>query len=297
MHYVVISIGVIAVSFAAIFIKLAGEAPALIIAAYRLVLATVLMSPFVLRRVKRRARDYTKQTLFWNILSGVFLALHFATWIASLQYTSVARSVLLVTTSPVFVALLGWLFLKEKLKGPVVAGIVLCVVGTGVMAGGKNLMAGAGIRGDMLALAGAFFAALYLLIGRYLRQTITTTTYSYITYGIAAVVLAGTTLLLGLPWDGYSSTTYLMFLLLAIIPQIIGHTSFNYALRYVPAFIVAIVVLGEPILASSLAAWLLNEPLLHRTITGGVIILTGVFLTVYVQEKEESGEPVPPETM
>lgn len=285
MHYVIIGIGILATSFAAIFIRIADEAPALIIAAYRLLLASIIMSPYAVSKVRKQAHRFTKSSLKWNILSGVFLAIHFATWITSLKYTSVARSVILVSTNPLFVAILGWVFLRERLKPLVGIGIVLSITGTIIMSLGDFEGARVSLTGDILALSGAFFAAIYFLTGRKLRQTISTTVYSYVAYGIAAVILVAIALSAGLPWTGYSLTTYSMFLLLAIVPQIIGHTSFNYALRYVPAVIVAIAILGEPIGASTLAWILLDESVHINTFYGGALVLAGVFIAVYNQEK------------
>jgi len=285
VHYVIIGIGILATSFAAIFIRIADEAPALIIAAYRLLLASIIMSPYAVSKVRKQAHRFTKSSLKWNILSGVFLAIHFATWITSLKYTSVARSVILVSTNPLFVAILGWVFLRERLKPLVGIGIVLSITGTIIMSLGDFEGARVSLTGDILALSGAFFAAIYFLTGRKLRQTISTTVYSYVAYGIAAVILVAIALSAGLPWTGYSLTTYSMFLLLAIVPQIIGHTSFNYALRYVPAVIVAIAILGEPIGASTLAWILLDESVHINTFYGGALVLAGVFIAVYNQEK------------
>jgi len=284
-NYLLILVGIIAASFAAIFIKIASDAPALIIAAYRLVIATAIMSPYAVRRIRHQRRRYSRTLLLWNILSGIALALHFATWIASLKYTSVARSVILVAMNPLFVAILGWLFLKEKLTVPVISGIVISIAGTVVMSLQGSMPEQVGFTGDALALSGAFFAAIYFLIGRHIRQSVSTAVYSYATYGIAAIVLVLIALFAGLSWTGYEPTTYLMFLLLALIPQIIGHTSLNYALRDVATVIVAIAILGEPIAASVLARILLNEPILIQTVYGGILILIGVFITVYFQEK------------
>ncbi|MCF7804935.1 MAG: DMT family transporter [Candidatus Marinimicrobia bacterium] len=285
MYYLIIGIGIIAASFAAIFIKIADDAPALIIAAYRLALATLIMTPYAASRLKKQAGRFTRSSLKWNILSGVFLALHFATWIASLKFTSVARSVILVSTNPLFVSVLGWVFLKEKVKPLVVIGIIVSFAGIVIMSLGELTGVQASFTGDALALSGAFFAAIYLLTGRNVRQTISATTYSYIAYGIAAIVLVGMSLTAGLPWTGYSLTTWSMFLLLAIVPQIIGHTSFNYALRYVPAVIVALAILGEPIMSSTLAWFILGEQVHVNTFYGGVLVLIGVFLAVYRQEQ------------
>jgi len=285
MKYLIIAIGIIATAFAAIFIKMASDAPALTIAAYRLGLATLIMTPYAYGKVRAQRHNYSAHTFRWNLLSGFFLACHFATWIASLKYTTVARSVLLVTTNPIFVAILGWIFLKEKLRVPVIFGIFLCIGGTIIMSLGTLHSADASLTGDLLALSGAFFASSYFLTGRMLRQTLSAAVYSYITYGTAAILLIATAFIFGLPWTGFSSSTYLMFFLLAVIPQIIGHTSFNYALRYVPAVIVAIAILGEPIGASALAWILLDEPVGIQTLYGGIFILVGVFVAVYTQEK------------
>lgn len=287
-YYLIILLGIVAASFAAIFIRIADEAPALIIAAYRLGIASLIMTPYAAQRVHRQWQNYSQSTLRWNLLSGVFLAFHFATWIASLKYTSVASSVVLVTTNPLWVSILGWLFLKEKPRIMVWLGILLSLIGTLIMAWGGLMQSESNFLGNMLALAGAFFASLYFLTGRHLRQSISATVYSYITYSTAAVILVLIALVTGLPWTGYSPTTYTMFLLLAIVPQIIGHTSFNYALRYVPAVIVAVAILGEPIGASTLAWLLLGEPVTLPTIIGGVCILLGVFLAVYTREKKSN---------
>ena len=284
-YYLVIILGILAVSFAAIFIRIADEAPALIIAAYRLSIASLIMTPYAYGRVRKQWSNYTPNTLRWNLLSGVFLALHFATWIASLKYTSVASSVVLVTTNPLWVSILGWIFLNEKPRALVWTGILLSFGGTIVMTWGSLMQSESHFIGNMLALAGAFFASLYFLTGRQLRQTISATVYSYVTYGIAAILLVLMALVAGLPWTGYSITTYSMFLLLAVVPQIIGHTSFNYALRYVPAVIVAIAILGEPIGSSALAWILLGEPVTLTTVIGGILILCGVFLAVYTRER------------
>ncbi len=288
MYYLIITIGIIAASFAAIFIKIADDAPALVIAAYRLVLASIIMTPYAYKRVRKQFHQYTSTSIKWNIFSGVCLALHFATWIASLKYTTVARSVILVATNPLWVSLLSWIFLKEKVKPLVLGGILLSIAGTIIMSTGVHALESASLTGDLLALAGAFFAAIYFITGRNLRQTLSATVYSYITYSIAAVILAAGVLIAGFPLTGYSATTYSMFLLLAIVPQIIGHTSFNYALKFVPAVIVAIAILGEPIISSLLAWFMLGETVSVRTIYGGILVLFGVFLAVYRQEKSDN---------
>jgi drug/metabolite transporter (DMT)-like permease len=292
LPYVIMTIGIIAVSFAAIFIRIADDAPAIVIAAYRLILATVVMTPFSLRRAVAERVHYSRRTILLNILSGAALALHFVCWIASLKYTSVARSVLLVATNPFFVAIMGRIVLKEKIKTAAMVGMVLALAGIFLMSALNGGVTEGGITdgrftGDILALAGAFFAAVYMLFGRHIRQTVSTTAYAYMTYGVAAAVLVVVMILTGASWTGYASQTYLMFLLLALVPQIIGHTSFNYALKFLPAVSVSIVILGEPVGAAFLAWIFLGEGVSLGTFIGGAIILSGVFLTVYSQNPNQ----------
>lgn len=288
LPYLIMTVGIIAVSFAAVFIRIADDAPAIVIAAYRLILATVVMTPFSIRRAVAERTHYSRRTILLNVTSGVALALHFACWIASLKYTSVARSVLLVATNPFFVAIIGRIVLKEKIKTAAAIGMVLALAGIFLMSALDGGITEGRFTGDILALAGAFFAAVYMLFGRHIRQTVSTTAYAYVTYGIASAVLVLVMILTGQSWSGYAPQTYFMFLLLAIVPQIIGHTSFNYALKFLPAVSVAIVILGEPVGAAFLAWIFLGEGVSIGTFIGGAVILAGVFLTVYSQSTADN---------
>lgn len=288
--YFVIIIGIIAASFAAILIKLAGEAPALIISVYRLLIATVVMTPFYLRKGLVSHKEIPPKIIVWNIVSGLVLALHFVGWISSLKITTVSRSVVLVSTSPMFVALFGRLFLKERLNRSIVIGLIVSITGITIMTAWETSLTGGNLSGDLLAILGAVCASVYWLIGRSLRQRISNTMYSYIAFATATVVLVIVVTLSGFSWTGYSQFTYLMFVLLAVVPQLIGHTSFNYALKYLPAVVVAIVVLGEPIGASILAFFILKESVNLGTLMGGVVVLTGMFLTVFGQERKQGSE-------
>jgi drug/metabolite transporter (DMT)-like permease len=283
--YLVVIIGITAASFAAIFIKIADDAPALVIAAYRLIIATLIMTPFSLKPGIKALRHYSARDIRLNIYSGIALALHFAAWIGSLKYTTVARSVILVATNPFFVSILGRIFLKERMKFTTIMGIIISIAGITLMRVWDTGIESGNIVGDLLALAGAFFAAVYFLFGRHLRQTVSTTAYAYITYTISAVVLIVFVVIAGHSWTGYLPLSYLMFVLLAVVPQIIGHTAFNFALKYLPAVSVAIVILGEPVGASLLAWGILGEAVGPATVIGGGIVLLGVFVAIYSQEK------------
>lgn len=280
--YVVMLIGVIAVSFAAIFIRLAQEesAPSLVLAAARLSVATLVLTPVVLRRHLAELRAVRRGDLFWAIVSGAFLGLHFATWITSLEYTTVVNSVTLVTTSPLWVALLAPLLLGERLTRTTIIGLALAI-------GGGVLVAVSAPAGDPptrhdpwlgngLALIGAVASAVYLIIGRRLRARWGLLVYIWLVYGVAALLLVGVVIISGAQVSGLPGTAYLWMILLGLVPQLIGHSSFNYALGYLPAAYVSLVILGEPIGSGLLAIVLLEEWPVPLQIVGAALILVGI---------------------
>jgi drug/metabolite transporter (DMT)-like permease len=219
-----------AASTAAIFIRYAQVyAPSLVIAAYRLSLATILLAPVALYRQHEELRQLRGRALALALLSGFFLALHFATWITSLEYTTVASSVVLVSTSPLWVALLAPFTIREPLSRLALWGMALALVG-GVIVGLSDScvfesgrlacqLQGGSLLGDLLAVAGALMAAAYLLIGRRLRNNLSLISYIFVVYGMAAVVLLLLTVSARQPFSGYPLKVYLWFLLLALVPQ------------------------------------------------------------------------------
>ncbi|MFC1958350.1 DMT family transporter [Chloroflexota bacterium] len=276
-EYFVLAIGVISVSLAAIFIRLA-EAPPLVIAAYRLCLASLTIVPVAWARSGDELRHLSRQNIIMALLSGVFLALHFGLWISSLSYTSVATSVVLVTANPIFVAIASYFLFQEKLSKQTVLGIAISIIGSVLIGFGNWSLGPRPLFGGVLALLGALAVAGYLLIGRRLRRSIGLLSYVSLAYSSAAVLLLLSTLALGYSLVGYSTTTYIMFVLLAVVPQLIGHSSLNWSLRFVPATLVTIAVLGEPVVATALAFLVLNEAPTLSEIGGGILILVGIFV-------------------
>jgi drug/metabolite transporter (DMT)-like permease len=283
----VLIVGIFAVSTASILIRFARQTgvPALVVAAYRLTFATILLSPIVLRRYTAELRQLTRRDWATAMLSGAFLALHFATWISSLDYTTVTSSVVLVSTSPIWVALASWLLLRERLSRPIVAGLVVTVAGgliVGLSDSSGLAVSGVQLWGDALALAGAWFVAGYLIIGRYLRHRMSLIAYIFIVYGTAAVFLiglavaSGGSLIADPAGAAYPPIAFVWLILLAVLPQLLGHSSYNYALRYLPTTYVAVVALAEPIDTSILAFLLLHEMPPPLTIVGAAIILIGI---------------------
>ena len=275
--YPVLAIGVAAVSWAAILIREA-DAPALVIAAYRLGLAAVPTGALALATSRHRtSRD---GLWVWPLLAGAFLALHFGFWIASLQRTSVVTSVVLVTTNPLFVGLASPLVLRERVSAATWAGIGIATVGAALMAA-EDVGEGLGtVVGDLFALLGAIFGAAYLMIGRRARPQVSWMQYVGVVYPVAAVLLVMSVLVSREPFTGYSTKTFVMLGLLALVPQLVGHSAINWALAYVPAALVAVAILGEAVGATVLAALVLRETPSGLEAAGALLVLTAVYVAL-----------------
>jgi drug/metabolite transporter (DMT)-like permease len=276
-QYLILAIGVVAVSLAVIFIRLA-EAPPLVIAAWRMSLAALIIIPLAMFHSREEFSRLSGTDIGLSLTAGLFLALHFGLWTASLSYTTVATSVILVTANPIFVSIASYLLFKERITRKILTGIIVSFAGTVVIGYSNWSLGPSPLTGAGLALLGAFTIAVYLLIGRRLRRHIGLLTYSSLTFGSAALFLLGTVFISGQSLSGYPSSTYLMFILLALVPQLIGHTSLNQALKYLPATMITIAILGEPVISSALAYLILGEPPAVIEIIGGILILGGIFL-------------------
>ena len=278
--YALLFVGVVAVSFAAIFIRLA-DAPPLVIATYRLAIASAVLVPFALIRFKRTpSRKLARGDMLLILLSSVFVALHFALWITSLSYTSIASAVILVTAHPVFIAIISYFIWGERLTKLMVLGIGAALVGTLFISWGGFALSLDALLGNVLALLAAFAMGAYLLIGRQLRERINILNYLALIYTCAAVILLMATVVSGCSLSGYSSTTYTMIVLLALVPQLIGHSSLNLALRFMPATFVSVAILGEPVGATALGYFILGEVPTAVEILGGLLILGGIFMVL-----------------
>jgi len=282
-----IPIGVLAASTASIFIKLC-DAPALIIATYRLVLASLILLPYAL--YKKTGGTWGRKEIGWLIVSGLFLSLHFTFWISSLKYTSVASSVVLVTTYPIFVGIGSRLFLKEQMGLYLIFGIILSVLGSGLISYGDMTISREAMMGDGLALLGAIMASGYFLVGRKMRKSQDLLSYIFPVYSAAGFLLVIFSLLSQENFFGYSWTTYLFLFLLALIPQLIGHTTINWALKYLPASMVALTYLGEPVGSIILAYFILNEELTRWKVFGGILILAGILIALKRRPQNSSKE-------
>lgn len=291
--YLVVILGVAAISMGSIFIRLAQQegVPSLMIAAGRLGIASLILTPITLRRHAGEIRQISRNDLVFAGISGVFLAVHFATWVASLEYTSVLISVVLVNTHPLWVALLEVFFLKARLGRPVILGLMIGLAGSAVVAlpAGGEFSAGSNpLLGSTLALIGAIAVAVYFIIGRKLRGGLSLLTYIWLVYSCAALVLLLAVILAGIPILGYPPLAYLWLVGMALIPQLMGHTSFNYVLKFLPATYVSIATQFEPAASAAIAYFLFTEIPSALQIIGSAVILAGIFLATLGQTRSNT---------
>lgn len=285
---------ILAVSTSSVFIRFAqAGAPSLVIAALRLSFATLLLAPIALTRHRAELRNLTRVDVSLGLVSGLFLAVHFGTWISSLEFTTVASSVVFVSTGPLWVALLSPVLLDERLRRAALFGLVLAFIG-GTIVGSSDactwksglqcpdlarVMQGRAMWGNFLALVGAWAVSGYLIIGRKLRAKISLIPYIFIVYGMAAIGLIAAMFMAGESPFGHPMSAYFWIFLLAAFPQLIGHSTYNWALRFIPASLVAITTLVEPIGSAILAYLILRETPTNGVLLGGVLILSGIYLT------------------
>ncbi len=278
----ILSVGIISISFAAIFVRFCDDVPAIMIAAYRLGVASLIL--LVFSRIRGVSFRIPRKDLLLSIAGGVFLGLHFIFWITSLKYTSVASSVVLVTTNPIFVGIFSYFILKERQHREIIIGTILCLIGSVVIAAGDSgihsliLLDEKALVGDVLALVGAVMASAYLLTGSRVRERLDILTYITIVYTTSAIFLAGVSLLMGISFTGYRSSSYMYMILLAVIPQLVGHTSINWALKHLRAGMIAISILGEAIGATILAYLFFGETVSTPQIAGMALIFTAIII-------------------
>ncbi len=282
-YFILIS-GILAISTGAVFARLA-DAPSLVVAAYRVGLASLLLAPIACWKAYDELRCLRSKDLKTAFLSGAFLAMHFATWISSIKYTSISNSVVLVSTSPLWVGILAPLLIKEKIKPMTLLSILLSFVGCVIIGSGDFSSGGSALWGDFLALMGGVCAAGYLILGKALRQKLSLLVYIAICYGSAAIILWIVVLMMGLQISGFSNQTLGAIWGMALISQIIGHSCYNWALRYCSTTLVALGFLGEPVGSTILAYFIFNEQLTLTKTLGGIIILLAIYLAARSEPK------------
>jgi drug/metabolite transporter (DMT)-like permease len=273
------------VSSAAILVRIAQAegVPSITIAAWRLTIAAALLAPLAWGKYPKEIRELKGRDWLLGAAAGVFLALHFASWISSLGFTSVASSVALVATNPLWIALASWLLFREKLNGWLAIGIAAAIAGSAlIFLSDSRLADGTGgsnpVLGNILAVLGSVTVCGYLLIGRRVRKTMSLIPYFWMVYTSAAIALMLGALAFGAGLTGYSNIAWACVIGLALGPQLLGHSAFNWALKHVSATFIAIVILGEPI-GSALLAWLIfGERFAPLQLAGFSLLLAGIYL-------------------
>jgi drug/metabolite transporter (DMT)-like permease len=287
--YIGILIAVFAVSWASIFIRWCGDTPALVISFYRMFWSAFILLGYQLI-VKPRALHFNRlvtKNLKLYVLAGILLAFHFGSWIASIQLTKISHSLVLESTHPVFALLLSPLILKERGSWFAIFAAILTFMGVMIIAGQDLLALNGKFLGDALALAGALFVTLYMLIARHQREKVELIPYLIVVYSTAAVTLLVLAILAGHNLFNYSLQVHGIMILLAIIPTGIGHSLINWAARKIPVYKVNFSILGEPIIASILAYFFFSEIPYGFFYLGAGFILMGIFMALMEQSGKQ----------
>lgn len=286
--YIPIIIGVISVALSAIFVKLATADPG-VIAFYRMLFSVLLMLPIFLLKYRKEIFTLSKKDWGFSTIAGIFLAFHFILWFESLNYTSVASSTVLVTLQPIFAFVGTYFFFKEKLSLKTLLSGIIAVTGSIIISWGDFKLSGTAFYGDMLALAGCALITAYLLFGQDVRKRLSLITYTFVVYSISTITLFFYVLVKGESFGPYQSTDWFWFFMLALIPNLFGHTLFNWALKWVSTNVISIAILFEPVGAAIMAYYVFKETLIASQIIGGIIVIAGIVLFV-IDEKKIKGK-------
>lgn len=284
--YIAIVIAVLSVSSSAVLVKLAAGVPAGIIANYRLLLAVLIMAPYVLLKYRSELKAIKKKDWLLTTLAGVFLAFHFILWFESLNFTSVASSVVLVTLQPIFAFLGTYFIFGERFSLGAVISMIIALLGSVIISWGDFQIGGMALVGDILAFLGAIAITGYFLLGQQLRRSLSLMTYTFIVYGTSSITLIIYNLILKNDFTGYTKSHWLIFLALAIFPTFFGHTIFNWALKWVSTSRISMAIVFEPIGASILAYFILGEVITSSQWLGGFVVIFGLFLFIMSTAKK-----------
>lgn len=282
--YLVLAIGVISVSTSAILVKVSAS-PSGVIAFYRLLFSVFFMLPFFFLKYVGELRLITRKDWLYSIVAGIFLAFHFILWFESLNFTSVASSTVLVTLQPLFAFVGTYFFFKEKLSGKAVLCGMIAVAGSVIISWGDFQISGAALFGDFLALTASALVTTYLLFGQTVRKRLSLITYTFVVYSISTATLFIYVLAVQQPLVPAEKTDWIYFILLALIPTLLGHTLFNWSLKWLSTSTISMAILFEPVGATVLAYYLLGEQVIATQIIGGLVVIIGISLFLIDERK------------
>lgn len=285
--YIAIVIGVTSVSLSAIFVKLANAESA-VIAFYRMFFSILIMSPIFFLKYRGEIKLLHKKDWIFSTIAGIFLAFHFILWFESLNYTSVASSTVLVTLQPLFAFIGTYIFFKEKISFQTIVAGSIAIFGSFLISWGDFRLSGSALYGDMLALVACALITGYLLFGQDVRQRLSLITYTMVVYSVSTICLFFYVLIMGQSFGPYQPSDWFWFIMLAIVPNLLGHTLFNWALKWVSTNTISIAILFEPVGAAALAYFVFAEKLTASQIIGGLVVVCGISLFIIDFKKIKS---------
>lgn len=285
--YIPIIIGVVSVALSAIFVKMTS-ADSGVTAFYRMLFSVLIMSPLFLMKYTHEIKKLTRRDWVFTAIAGVFLAFHFILWFESLNYTSVASSTVLVTMQPLFAFAGTYFFFKERLSFKTLVSGGIAILGSILIGYGDFKISGDALFGDILAIIACALITAYLLFGQDVRKRLSLVTYTFVVYSVSTITLFFYIIFKGESFGPYPAAEWMWFLLLAIIPNLLGHTLFNWALKWVSTNVISIAILFEPVGAAVLAYFILGELLTASQIIGGSVVLAGIILFITDYEKIKS---------
>ncbi|SFJ84216.1 DMT family transporter [Thermoflavimicrobium dichotomicum] len=276
----VLFIGIVAVSFSAIFIKW-SHAPAAVMGMHRLFFSIIIMLPFLRKKHVQQLRQVKKRDFFKLGLAGLFLGLHFLFWIGSLKYTSVASSTILLVLQPIFVMIGAYFIFKERTHVKGIISMLIAMLGTVLVGWGDIELSSTALYGDFLSIIGTLAVSFYVLAGQELNKRMSPLLYNVLVFAIASVVLFFYNAYMGYEMIHYPKNEWIVFLLLALVPTIFGHGLFNWLMQYVSATTISVSILGEPVGSTVLAYFLLGETMTLFHLIGGALSIMGVWLFLF----------------
>ena len=277
LPYLALAIGMIAISTSAILIRFSTSDP-LVIGSYRQSFATLLFVPFLFKDRANELLTIPRSKIIEMAIAGILLGGHFGFFISSVKATSIAASVLLGTCHIVYVAIIGWLILGERLNQRAIYGTIIALFGIIVLFWGDLVEDPGNFRGNFLAFISGILAGLYYLGGRRLRKEISLPMYALVVYFFSALTMWSVVIVQDLPYQSLPVVEIQLFILMALIPTLLGHTTQNWALAYLPAYVVSISLLAEPV-GSGILAWFVFDELPSLGVfIGGLTVLVGVYV-------------------
>ncbi|WP_256758067.1 DMT family transporter [Cohnella sp. WQ 127256] len=269
-------VGMIAISFAPILVRY-SDAPVSVQGMYRMLFTVILMLPFGTRQL-RTVRSITRKDWVLLALAGFFLALHFLLWMASLNFTSIASSTIILALEPVFVMIGAYFVFKDRIGKLALLGMTVALIGAFCVGSGDISLSGEAFKGDVLSLLGTLAVVVNILIAKVILTRVSSFLYSLIVFAVAFICFWVYNFSMGINMLSYPSSEWIIFLLLAIVPTVFGHLIFNWLLQYVKPTTISIAVFAEPVGASLLGMLLFQEMISTSQLIGGAFIIVGLLL-------------------